>query len=95
MLRILELALADVNHHLSLVQLYNQTADFDANAYQEYTDRLSKEVESARGRYFTVYDKLEQQQQEHAQKISQQKDALRKVLDENRKMKIAKEQIDK
>lgn len=38
---------------------------------------------------------MQQQQQEHAQKIAQQKDALRKVLDENRKMKIAKDQIDK
>lgn len=32
-LKILELALADVNHHLSLIQLYNKTAEFDAKAY--------------------------------------------------------------
>jgi predicted RNase H-like nuclease (RuvC/YqgF family) len=94
-LRILELAISDINHQINIVALYQQSAEYDAKACQEFYDRLAKESAAARERYNSVIARLQEQQQSHSTRITEQKDQLRKLLDENRRMKESKTTYDR
>jgi hypothetical protein len=57
-LRILELILDDIHHHLNLISLSQQTSEYDEKACQEFEARLAKEAENARQRYNSVVERI-------------------------------------
>ena len=91
-LRILQLALADINHHLQLIQSKNAIGEAELQSMQEYLTQILSQSKEAKQKYVMLEQNIRVNLDEYAKKASIFKDELRLITEQNRKLVASKEQ---
>ena len=91
----LQLALADVNHHLHLISNRNKITANDIEQLKQFLDQILQLSKEAKERYTELDQRIRQNSQDFQQKTATFKEELRIILEENNQLKAKKQQQDR
>lgn len=86
-LKMLQLALADVNHALHLTSNRNKINANDVAQLQQFLDQILQLSKEAKERFTELEQRIRQNSQEYQQKSATFKEELRIILEENNQLK--------
>lgn len=94
-LRILQLALADINHHLQLIQNKNVIGEAELKCMQDYLTQILSQSKEAKQKYVLLEQNIRVNLDEYQKKTSVFRDELKLLRERNRKLQAEKEQQDR
>ena len=94
-LRILQLILSDINHHLQLIQTRNTIGETELENMQSFLKEILSQSKEAKQKYVLLEQNIRVNLEEYQKKTTIFKDELRIITDQNRKLMGQKELQDR